>query len=144
MSTAGKVLVVLVMLASLVWIVLAAGVAQLNTNGNKRLHDLAEQVEQAPGRSQARLKTTSLRCAIRPSTVQENVDRELTVLRVPPVRPRKGPFSDPGKPVSSCNTSSRSSQETIDQAKDGSQHRNDEAASRTAGSGQGEDRKSKS
>ena len=45
MSTAGKVLAVLVMLMSLVWMILSAGVSQLNTNGNKKLHDLAEQVE---------------------------------------------------------------------------------------------------
>ena len=35
MSTAGKVLVVLVTLTTLVWMILAAGVAQLNRNGNK-------------------------------------------------------------------------------------------------------------
>ena len=39
MSTAGKVLIVLVMLMTFVWIVLAAGVSRLNTNANKRLHD---------------------------------------------------------------------------------------------------------
>ena len=44
MSTAGKVLAVLVMLMSLVWMILSAGVSQLNTNGNKKLHDLAEQI----------------------------------------------------------------------------------------------------
>ena len=32
MSTAGKVLAVLVMLMSLVWMILSAGVDQLNTN----------------------------------------------------------------------------------------------------------------
>jgi hypothetical protein len=37
MSTAGKVLIVLVMLTSLGWIILSAGVSQLNANGNKRL-----------------------------------------------------------------------------------------------------------
>ena len=34
MSTAGKVLIVMVMLTSLVWMILSAGVAQLNSNGN--------------------------------------------------------------------------------------------------------------
>ena len=65
MSTAGKVLVVLVMLTSLVWMVLSAGVAQLNTNGNKRLHDLSRtsrklqaDVEQAQRRH---LATTQIR-----------------------------------------------------------------------------------
>ena len=35
MSTAGKVLVVLILLASLVWMMLTAGVDQLNRNGNQ-------------------------------------------------------------------------------------------------------------
>ena len=42
MSTAGKILVVLVMLASIVLPILAAGVTQLNRNGNKALIDLAD------------------------------------------------------------------------------------------------------
>jgi chromosome segregation ATPase len=37
MSTAGKVLVVLILLASCAWIVLAAGVDQLSRNGNEAL-----------------------------------------------------------------------------------------------------------
>ena len=45
MSTAGKFLTVVVMLSLLVWIVLAAGVSRYNTNGNTRLHELAQQVE---------------------------------------------------------------------------------------------------
>ena len=45
MSTAGKVLAVLVMLMSLVWMILSAGVDQLNTNCNKKLHDLVVQIE---------------------------------------------------------------------------------------------------
>ena len=44
MSTAGKVLAVVVMLMSLIWMILSAGVSQLNTNGNKRLHELAGQI----------------------------------------------------------------------------------------------------
>ncbi|MBV8126728.1 MAG: HEAT repeat domain-containing protein [Planctomycetaceae bacterium] len=44
MSTAGKVLVVLVMLASIALPILAAGVTQLNRNGNKALIDLADRV----------------------------------------------------------------------------------------------------
>ena len=36
MSTAGKVLVVLVMLTAIVCLILAGGVAQLNRNGNQR------------------------------------------------------------------------------------------------------------
>ena len=44
MSTAGKVLVVLVMLSSTAWPILTAGVTQLNRNGNKALIDLADRV----------------------------------------------------------------------------------------------------
>ena len=44
MSTAGKVLVVLGMLASISWPILATGVTQLNRNGNKALIDLADRV----------------------------------------------------------------------------------------------------
>jgi chromosome segregation ATPase len=44
MSTAGKVLVVLGMLASISWPILATGVTQLNRNGNKALIDLADRI----------------------------------------------------------------------------------------------------
>ena len=44
MSTAGKVLVVLILLASLVWMLLTAGVDQLNRNGNQALTALTEKV----------------------------------------------------------------------------------------------------
>ena len=44
MSTAGKVLVVLGMLASISWPILSTGVTQLNRNGNKALIDLADRV----------------------------------------------------------------------------------------------------
>ena len=44
MSTAGKVLVVLIMLASLVWMLLMAGVTQLNRNGNQALIELTDKV----------------------------------------------------------------------------------------------------
>jgi len=44
MSTAGKVLVVLSMLASIALPILDAGVTQLNRNGNKALIDLADRV----------------------------------------------------------------------------------------------------
>ena len=54
MSTAGKVLVVLIMLASLVWMLLTAGVDQLNRNGNQALIALTEKVDKL----QADLKNT--------------------------------------------------------------------------------------
>jgi uncharacterized protein (DUF3084 family) len=44
MSTAGKVLTVLVMLVAVVWVLLTATVAQLNRNGTKAVQDLKEQV----------------------------------------------------------------------------------------------------
>jgi chromosome segregation ATPase len=80
MSTAGKVLVVLVLLTSLVWMILSAGVAQLNTNGNKRLHDLTEEVEKL----QDELKQSQDEIAAlknEASFVQENIDREVALDR---------------------------------------------------------------
>jgi septal ring factor EnvC (AmiA/AmiB activator) len=80
MSTAGKVLVVLVMLASLAWIILAAGVAQLNRNGNQLLDKLAKDLEQAETDLQATRQQTM---ALRDETAltQEKVDRDLALLR---------------------------------------------------------------
>ena len=46
MSTAGKVLSVLIFLATIGWIFLGAGVAQLNRSGNERLAKLEKQVEE--------------------------------------------------------------------------------------------------
>jgi chromosome segregation ATPase len=80
MSTAGKVLIVLVLLTSLVWLVLASGVAQLNTNGNTRLHELTVQIDKL----QTDFKQTQDEIvAVRDQTssIQENVDRQITVLR---------------------------------------------------------------
>jgi len=47
MSTAGKVLIVLNTLMLAVWLVLMAGVAELDANGAKRVEDLAKEVESA-------------------------------------------------------------------------------------------------
>ncbi len=80
MSTAGKVLVVLVTLTTLVWIILAAGVAQLNTNGNKALHDLREQVAKAEVEL-ATVKHDVVVIRDETASVQEKFDRDLTVLR---------------------------------------------------------------
>ena len=80
MSTAGKVLAVLVMLMSLVWMILSAGVDQLNTNHNKKLHDLAEQIEKLEvDVEQARDDVVALKSSA--STIQETLDHEATVLR---------------------------------------------------------------
>jgi chromosome segregation ATPase len=80
MSTAGKVLSVLLMLILVVWIVLAAGVARLNTNGNKALHDLIEEVDKL----RAEVDQTQVDVAAlhdQTAIIQEKVDRDLTVLR---------------------------------------------------------------
>jgi len=80
MSTAGKVLSVLVMLVLVVWVVLAAGVARLNTNGNKALHDLIEEVDKLRAEvDQTQVDVAGLRDQT--STIQEKVHRDLTVLR---------------------------------------------------------------
>lgn len=79
MSTAGKVLVVLILLASLVWIVLTAGVTQLNRNGNqalitlnKRVTDLDEKLKQ----TQVEIARTKDQTVV----LQEQMDTELAVL----------------------------------------------------------------
>jgi predicted nucleic acid-binding Zn-ribbon protein len=80
MSTAGKVLIVLVMLMTFVWVVLSAGVARVNTNANTRLHDLTEQVEKLEGQvKDAQDEVASL--LTQTSQTQENIDREYTLLR---------------------------------------------------------------
>jgi outer membrane murein-binding lipoprotein Lpp len=80
MSTAGKTLVILFLLASLVWIVLAAGVAQLNTNANTKLHELTQQVEKLEvGLKQTRDEIVAQRNET--SQVEEEIDRTATLLR---------------------------------------------------------------
>jgi chromosome segregation ATPase len=80
MSTAGKVLAVLFLLVSLVWIVLAAGVSRLNTNANTKLHELTVEVEKLG----ATLQETQHDIATlldQTSQNQEQMDREFTALR---------------------------------------------------------------
>lgn len=80
MSTAGKVLVVLFLLTSLIWVVLTAGVAQLNTNGNTKLHELTRDVEKLQGDvEQTHHDVVSL--LDQTAQVQEQVDREFALLR---------------------------------------------------------------
>jgi chromosome segregation ATPase len=79
MSTAGKVLIVLVTLTTLVWMILASGVAQLNRNGNNVLHELDVQLAKA----QVDLKKTQddiVSFRDETSSIQEKVDRDLTGL----------------------------------------------------------------
>ena len=89
MSTAGKVLAVLVMLMSLVWMVLSAGVDQLNTNFNKKIYDLGVQLEKLEAQvDQTQVDLGGLKrlgCV----DARELLDHELAAPR-PPVGPRKG------------------------------------------------------
>lgn len=79
MSTAGKVLVVLILLTSLVWMLLTAGVAQLNRNGNQALIVLTEKV----AKLQDDVKKTQdkiVRVKDQTHVLQEKMDRELAVI----------------------------------------------------------------
>jgi peptidoglycan hydrolase CwlO-like protein len=80
MSTAGKVLIVLVMLVTLVWVVLAAGVSRLNTNANTQLYQLTQKVEELQGKvKDAQSEVASL--VTQTTQTQEKVDREFGLLR---------------------------------------------------------------
>jgi predicted nucleic acid-binding Zn-ribbon protein len=79
MSTAGKVLVVCVMLFAMVWMILAGGVAQLNRNGNQALQKLSDDLEKV----QAGLETAKhdvLDLHTQTTLIQEKIDRDWTVL----------------------------------------------------------------
>jgi chromosome segregation ATPase len=80
MSTAGKVLVVLIMLASLVWMILMAGVTQLNRNGNQALIELNNKVEKLTDDMQA-ARAEIVKTKDQTSVLQEQMDKELTVIR---------------------------------------------------------------
>lgn len=80
MSTAGKVLVVLVMLVSIACLILAGGVAQLHYNANQRL----EKLESDIGKAQASIATTRgeiVQYRDQTSEAQEKIDREIAALR---------------------------------------------------------------
>ena len=79
MSTAGKVLVVLVMLASLVWMLLTAGVTQLNRNGNQALIVLTEKVAKLQG-DVKNTQNEIVRVKDQTNVLQEQMDRELAVI----------------------------------------------------------------
>jgi chromosome segregation ATPase len=79
MSTAGKVLIVLVMLMTLVWVVLSAGVSRYNTNANTKVFELAKQVEEL----QEKVKKTQDEVAstlTQTAQEQERIDRERALL----------------------------------------------------------------
>lgn len=79
MSTPGKVLVVLIMLASLVWMILTAGVTQLNRNGNQALIMLTEKV----AKLQEDLKSTQhtiTEVKDQTTVLGEKMDQEIAVI----------------------------------------------------------------
>jgi chromosome segregation ATPase len=79
MSTAGKVLVVLVMLSAVACMILAGGVAKLNQNGNEALEKIAAQLAKAQeDLDTARRDIVSLRDQTILS--QEKIDRDIAVL----------------------------------------------------------------
>jgi chromosome segregation ATPase len=124
MSTAGKVLAVLVMLMSLVWMILSAGVSQLNTNGNKKLHDLAEQVEKLQDDvEKAQDDIVALKSSA--SSVQEQLDHEITVLHARQTGHEKD-RSQIRESLARWQYELATVQETIDRAKSALQHRIEE------------------
>jgi hypothetical protein len=80
MSTAGKVLVCLVMLASFAWIALTAGVTQLNRNGNAALKKLVDDLKSAK-ENLASTKQEIFRIKDAITVQQEKTDREIARLR---------------------------------------------------------------
>jgi len=79
MSTAGKVLVGLILLFTLIWIVLTAGVTQLNRNGNQALINLTKKVEELEEQLNE-TKLQILRSKDETVGLQEQTDTELAVI----------------------------------------------------------------
>jgi chromosome segregation ATPase len=81
MSTAGKVLVVLIMLSAILCLIMAGGIAQLNYNGNQKLDALAKDlVKTQENLEKTRHEISDLRDQT--TLVQEKIDRDVTALRV--------------------------------------------------------------
>jgi chromosome segregation ATPase len=124
MSTAGKILTVLVMLTLLGWIILAAGVGQYNTNGNTKLHELSQQV----GKLEVDLQQTQdeiLSQRLLTDTIQEDMDRNATLLRARQVE-LENASSQISDTLSSVRYQVATLQETIKGAETALQHRNTE------------------
>jgi chromosome segregation ATPase len=80
MSTAGKVLVVLILLVTVGWLFLGSGVAQLNRNGNAALAKLQADLAKAEeGLQQAQVDL--VRIKDQTSQFQENMDTQVAVIR---------------------------------------------------------------
>jgi chromosome segregation ATPase len=81
MSTAGKVLVVIIMLSAILCLIMAGGVAQLTYNGTKKLDDLGKELVKTQENVQkTRHEISDLRDQT--SLVQGKIDRDITALRV--------------------------------------------------------------
>jgi chromosome segregation ATPase len=80
MSTPGKVLIVLIVLASLVWMVLLAGVGQLNRNANRTLAELSEKIEKLDEDVKA-ARSEIVQVKDQTTIVEEDMDRHLAVIR---------------------------------------------------------------
>ncbi len=79
MSTAGKVLVVLILLSTLVWMLLTAGVDQINRNGNQALITLNEKIAKLEG-DVRNTQQEVVRAKDQVHVFQEQMDRELAVI----------------------------------------------------------------
>jgi outer membrane murein-binding lipoprotein Lpp len=80
MSTAGKVLTVLVMLVLIGWVILASGVSRVNTNYNTKLNNLQTQVEKLSAQvTQTQLDVTSL--TDQTAQVRTQIDLNFALLR---------------------------------------------------------------
>ncbi len=80
MSTAGKILLGLILVVSLAWIGLAAGVAQLNRNGNAALAKLANEYASAQ-ENLAKARADIVKIIDETTVFQEGVDAQLTTIR---------------------------------------------------------------
>ena len=79
MSTAGKVLVVLIMLSALVWMLLTAGVDQLNRNGNQAVITLTTKVAKLQD-DVTKTQEEVVQAKDQVEVYQERMDRELAVI----------------------------------------------------------------
>lgn len=79
MSTAGKVLVVLIMLSAIACLILAGGVAQVNYNANQKLDQLAKELEKTRESIEA-TKLDIMNTRDQTTVVQEQVDRDFSRL----------------------------------------------------------------
>jgi predicted nucleic acid-binding Zn-ribbon protein len=131
MSTAGKVLVVLVALVTVAWIILAAGVAQLNANGTKRLHELTQEVAKTEAKiADVQHDVVVLRGQI--ASAQEKVDIDLAVLRTRLIDVEKA-HSQILEGLARSQYELATVEETIKAAQTNLEHRNEEKAAEEKG-----------